>query len=126
MVSKKARKNERKTEVSKNTPTEFELGDTVVDIQRRVEMEESGRKLRGYRGRRERGRKGKESGRKLRGYRGRRERGRKGKGHRGMRQRRKGTCYRGRRNCKRSPRGQKEVRVIWSWRLQESVVLLIT
>ena len=35
MGPKKCRKNVRKTEVLTDTPTEFELGDTVADIQRR-------------------------------------------------------------------------------------------
>ena len=37
MASKKARTNTRKIAIPQDIPTEFELGDTAADIQRRVE-----------------------------------------------------------------------------------------
>ena len=40
MCPKKGRKNVRKMEVSTDTPTDFELGDTAVDIQRCMEEKE--------------------------------------------------------------------------------------
>ena len=44
MGPKKVERNVRKTKVPTDTPTEFELGDTAADIQRRREKREQGEK----------------------------------------------------------------------------------
>ena len=57
MGNKKARKNVRMIEVPVDTPTEFKLGDTAADIQRKIEereqreQEEAEKQQRGRRGR---------------------------------------------------------------------------
>ena len=43
IAPKKARKNVRKIEAPTDTPTEFELGDTAADIQKKREVREQAR-----------------------------------------------------------------------------------